>query len=377
MNRFRYEYPEPDDETFAVHLEAAPSPFGTKRHTMLRIGIKGRATAKTWEQDPVTIVFVIDTSRSMADRKIALARKVVYSFLEALGQDDRVGIVTYGSDARDALTPTTAEDSSMIRKVVASLETGGSTFAESGIQRAFEWADQEAKGGRDVHLILISDGVANVGRTGPEEILESVRANASRGIYLHTVGVGMTGYNDILMEQLANDGDGIYSYVDGNDEIDRLTREDFPSMLNIIAQDARVQVEFEPSVVRSYRLLGYENRDVADAAFRDKDLDAGEVGAGHSVTALYEMKLEPEASGVGAVVYLRYQDPDSGEFLESRHRFDVDNVKSQAKKGLPRVPTGRGSRAVRRDTGRELLGPGREPGGPDEVLQGPGTKVPQ
>ena len=332
VNRFRYGYPAPESGgPFTVHLEAAPSPFGTERHTMLRVGIQGRPVRHSEDRRPVTVVFVIDVSGSMDGERIRLVQDVVLSFLDVLSPTDRVALVTYGSDVRSVLDPVTVREARSIRRAVKSLETGGSTYAEAGLRHGFTVAGQEAAQGRDSHVFLLSDGVANVGATGSEGVLRSVRSHSSRGVHLSTVGVGMGNYNDILMERLANDGDGIYSYVDTAREADRLAGAGLPSLLDIIARDARVQVEFNPSVVRSYRLLGYENRDVADDEFRDDDLDAGEIGAGHSVTALYEMKLVPGAQGVGAVVRLRHEDPDSGEFLEDSWEFDSDSVLPSAR----------------------------------------------
>ena len=165
-------------------------------------------------------------------------------------------------------------------------------------------------------VILCSDGVANVGHTGAESILEVIGDRARDGITLTTVGFGMGNYNDVLMEQLADKGDGFYAYVDDLDEARRLFVENLTGTLQVIAIDAKVQVEFNPEVVARYRLLGFENRAVADEDFRDDSVDAGEIGAGHSVTALYEVKLHPSAEGRIATVYLRWEDPDSREVIE-------------------------------------------------------------
>jgi Ca-activated chloride channel family protein len=165
-------------------------------------------------------------------------------------------------------------------------------------------------------VILCSDGVANVGNTGPDKILESTREHASQGIQLTTVGFGMGNYNDVLMEQLADDGDGFYAYVDTQEEAEKLFVNDLTGTLQAIAMDAKVQVEFNPEVVTRFRLIGYENRALDDEDFRDDTVDAGEIGAGHSVTALYEVKLDDNAEGNLATVFLRWQDPDTQEVIE-------------------------------------------------------------
>ncbi len=146
-------------------------------------------------------------------------------------------------------------------------------------------------------VILASDGVANIGETGPESILRTIEEYAQRDIYLTTVGFGMGNYNDVLMEQLANQGDGFYAYVDTINEARRLFVNNLTGTLETIAKDAKVQVDFNPEVVARYRLLGFENRAIADEDFRDDSVDAGEIGAGHSVTALYEIKRHPDAEG--------------------------------------------------------------------------------
>jgi Ca-activated chloride channel family protein len=170
-------------------------------------------------------------------------------------------------------------------------------------------------------VILLSDGVANVGETGPDAILKTIAENADRGIYLTTVGFGMGNYNDVLMEQLADRGDGFYAYVDTIDEARKLFVQNLTGALETIAKDAKVQVEFNPEVVARYRLLGFENRAIADEQFRDDTVDAGEIGAGHSVTALYEIKRHEDAAGRIATVYLRWQEPD-GEVREIAKELD-------------------------------------------------------
>jgi Ca-activated chloride channel family protein len=169
--------------------------------------------------------------------------------------------------------------------------------------------------------VLCSDGVANVGSTGPESIWDTIDGYASEGITLTTVGFGMGNYNDVLMEQLADMGDGFYAYVDDIQEADRLFNQNLVSTLQVIALDAKVQVDFNPEVVSRYRLVGFENRAIADEDFRDNTVDAGEIGAGHSVTALYEVKLFPEANGEIATVYLRWEDPDNHEVIETSEYF--------------------------------------------------------
>ncbi|RME82610.1 MAG: DUF3520 domain-containing protein [Caldilineae bacterium] len=329
VNYFKQDYPQPDDGAFAIHLEGAPSPFGNERHWLMRVGLQGKRIDPADRKD-ATLIFVIDISGSMdRENRLGLVKRSLRLLVEELRPSDRVGIVVYGSQGEVLLEPTSAENKELILAAIDMLRPGGSTNAEEGLLLGYRLAARDLQPGRITRLILCSDGVANVGRTGPDSILEQVKGYVADGITLSTVGFGMGNYNDVLMEQLANDGDGNYHYVDTLDEARRVFVENLTGTLQVIAKDAKVQVDFNPEVVRSYRLLGYENRRVKDEDFRNDEVDAGEVGAGHSVTALYELKFEGEAQGIAATVYVRYRDPDSGEVQEiSRSLARADFVPS-------------------------------------------------
>jgi Ca-activated chloride channel family protein len=187
-------------------------------------------------------------------------------------------------------------------------------------------------------VVLCSDGVANVGETGADGILRQIEEYADQGITLSTVGFGMGNYNDVLMEKLADQGDGNYSYVDTLDEARRIFVENLTGTLQVIARDSKIQVEFDPQIVSRYRLLGYENRDVADEDFRNDEVDAGEVGAGHSVTALYEVKFHSGAEADWApalTVRIRYQDPDTHEVEEVARDLWLDEFHSDLRRTSP------------------------------------------
>src|SRR5690606_2095351 len=195
-----------------------------------------------------------------------------------------------------------------------SLQTNGATNAEEGLLLGYEMARRHFDPEANNRILLCSDGVANVGRTGPDSILERVASEADKGIDLTTIGFGMGNYNDVLMERLADQGDGVYYYVDDLEEARRVFVENLSGTLQTIARDAKIQVEFDPSVVLAYRLLGFENRDVADKDFRNDAVDAGEIGAGHEVTALYEVRFQKDVE-IGskkrfATARLRYAVPD-------------------------------------------------------------------
>jgi Ca-activated chloride channel family protein len=192
-----------------------------------------------------------------------------------------------------------------IRSAIAELRPEGSTNVEEGLRLAYDLADEGWRQGASNRILLCSDGVANVGATGPESILARIGKEAQRGIALTTIGFGMGNYNDALMEQLADQGDGTYHYVDALDEARRVFVENLTGTLETVAKEAKAQVEFDPRSVVRWRLLGYENRDVADRDFRNDRIDAGELGAGHQATALYEVRLRDGASGADRIATLR------------------------------------------------------------------------
>ena len=329
VNFFDHGYAPPEEGAFAIHVDGSPSPFGGDKHWLIRVGLQGKTISEEARKD-ATLVFAIDVSGSMGrEDRLGLVKRSLRLLVDELRPTDEVGIVIYGSVGSVLLEPTDGGEKRSIINAIDSLAPGGSTFAEDGLRIAYEMAAERVRPGRVTRVILLSDGVANVGNTGPDSILKQIRKHVDKGVMLTTVGFGMGNFNDVLMEQLANDGDGSYYYVDTINEARRVFVENLVGTLQNIAKDAKVQVDFNPDVVRSYRLLGYENRRVDDDDFRDDTVDAGEVGAGHSVTALYEMKLHDDADGVLGTVYLRYEDPDSGvvseidrEFLRSELAFE-------------------------------------------------------
>ncbi len=201
---------------------------------------------------------------------------------------------------------------------------------------AYRLAVDEVEPNRITRVIVLSDGVGNVGNTGSDSILRQIREYVDQGVTLTTVGFGMGNYNDILMEQLANDGDGAYYYVDTVSEARRIFVDDLTGTLQVIAKDAKVQVEFNPETVSRYRLLGYENRDVADEDFRNDAVDAGEIGAGHNVTALYELKLREAAEGSLGTVYMRYEDVGLNEVVEINQEFQRTALATSFEEASPR-----------------------------------------
>ena len=316
VNYFDYGYESPEEGAFAIHVEGSPSPFGGDKHWLLRVGLQGKTVSDEARKD-ATLIFAIDVSGSMArEDRLELVKRSLRLLVDELRPADEVGIVIYGDRGSVLLQPTDGGEKRSIMQAIDRLSPGGSTYVEDGLKIAYGLAAERVQPGRVTRVLLLSDGVGNVGRTGAESILEQIREHVDVGVTLTTIGFGMGNYNDILMEQLANDGDGAYHYVDSLTEARRVFVDNLVGTLQNIAKDTKVQVDFDPEVVRSYRLLGYENRDVEDEDFRDDTVDAGEVGAGHSVTALYEIKLHEGADGALATVYVRYEDPDSGDVSE-------------------------------------------------------------
>jgi Ca-activated chloride channel family protein len=316
-----YAYP-PEGQAFAIYLDGGPTPWGeTERYQMMRVGIQGYAVPAEARKD-VSLTFVIDVSGSMdMENRLELVKRSLELLVEQLRPTDSVSIVVYGTDARIILEPVRGDRKETILRAIYSLQPEGVTNAEAGLKLAYRMALQAFNPEGINRVILCSDGVANVGNTGAESIWDQIESYASEGITLTTVGFGMGNYNDVLMEQLADNGDGFYAYVDTLKEAERLFVENLTSTLQVIAMDAKVQVDFNPEVVSRYRLVGFENRAIADEDFRDDTVDAGEIGAGHSVTALYEFKLHPDASGQIATVYLRWGDPETHEVTELNKEF--------------------------------------------------------
>jgi Ca-activated chloride channel homolog len=253
--------------------------------------------------------------------RLPLVKQALRLLVDELRDTDQVAIAVYGDQAQIVLDHTSVTQRDTILQAIDGLQNGGSTNAEAGLRLGYQLASRHFKNGAINRVILCSDGVANVGATGPDAIRQSIRDYTAQGVYLTTVGFGMGDYNDTLMEQLADDGNGNYAYVDTLAAARRVFVENLTGTLQVIAKDAKVQVDFNPAVVASYRLIGYENRAVADADFRNDKIDAGEVGAGHSVTALYEITLTNQGRGDALVVQMRYADPQSGAVRELRQPF--------------------------------------------------------
>ena len=335
INYFEQGYPTPPDVAFGIYADGAPSPFANDGTYILRIGIQGYEIPE-WERKPASLTFVIDVSGSMdRENRLELVKRSLQMLVDRLRPDDTVSIVVYGSEARVVLNPTSGEDRATILDAIYSLHPEGSTNAEAGLRLGYQLAWNAFRGNAINRVILCSDGVANVGATGPDEILESIRGYADAGITLTSVGFGMGNFNDVLMEQLADNGDGHYAYMDTLDEAEKMFVEDMTGTLQIIARDAKVQIDFNTEVVARYRLVGYENRDVADQDFRNDTVDAGEIGAGHTVTALYAVQFRPNTTGRIGTVQLRWQNPDTFQIIEINGNINTWDLVSSFDQASP------------------------------------------
>jgi Ca-activated chloride channel family protein len=318
INAFEQGYRAPLEDTFSIVADGGPTPFTNRDEVLLRIGLQAREV-RDRARDDAALTFVIDTSGSMErEGRLELVKDALARLVDGLGRNDSVAVVTFGDEGRVLLEPTRATHRHEILDVIGELRPGGSTNLEDGLRLGYELARSSMTENGIDRVVLASDGVANVGLTDPQRILGRIREDAAAGIELVSVGVGMGNYNDVLLEQLADQGDGFYAYVNSPDEARRLFSEDLIGTLQTVALDTRAQVEFESNVVAAYRLVGYENRAIADRDFVDDTVDAGAIGAGHSVTALYAVRLN---EGVGrqapiATVRLRWTDPDDGRVDE-------------------------------------------------------------
>ena len=288
INYFEYaDAPPSDEQPFAVHLSAAACPWKTQ-HRLVRIGIKGR------ENDDVrpacNLVFLIDVSGSMnAPNRLPLVLRSLQMLTRQLGENDRVAIVVYAAATGLVLPSTPGDRQATILSALSRLSAGGSTNGGQGIQRAYDVAREHFVTGGSNRVILCTDGDFNVGTTSTGNLVRLAEHEAKSGVYLTVLGFGMGNHNDALLEQLANKANGNYSYIDSDAEARKVLVDQMGGTLVTIAKDVKIQVEFNPAHVAAYRLIGYEDRLLADRDFNDDRKDAGDIGLGHTVTALYEI----------------------------------------------------------------------------------------
>jgi Ca-activated chloride channel family protein len=337
INYFSYDYPEPEEDLFQITAEISDCPWNQETRLML-IGLNARDIPEEEIPDQ-NLVLLIDTSGSMYDQdKLPLAVSSLEYLIPSLGPEDTISIVTYAGSSEVALKgeSCTEEGKERICEVLESLEAGGGTYGEGGIRKAYELARETFLEGGNNRVLLFTDGDFNLGQTDDTELVDLVKKSAGEEIFLSIFGLGEGNYNDALAERLADEGNGNYSYIDSSIEARRTLGGAMKGTLNTVAKDAKIQVDFNPAVVKGYRLIGYENRAMDDADFMDDSKDGGEVGAGQQVTVLYELVMtgssmeipsahsrytetesltEAELSGGEEylTVSIRYQNPDAEE----------------------------------------------------------------
>jgi len=289
VNYFPYDYPLPTDSSpFGVTTEVAPTPWNS--HTrLLRIGIKASDRAVA-DLAPANLVFLVDVSGSMDRREgLPLVKSTLKLLVDQLRDQDRVSLVVYAGESRVVLKPTSGRDKTRIRNAIDQLTAGGSTAGASGIELAYQMAREGFIDKGINRILLATDGDFNVGVSDFDSLKQMAVDQRKSGVSLTTLGFGVDNYNEHLMEQLADAGDGNYAYIDNLREARKVLVDQLSSTLAVVAKDVKLQVEFNPAQVSEYRLLGYENRALKREDFNNDKVDAGEIGAGHTVTALYEI----------------------------------------------------------------------------------------
>lgn len=313
INYFPADVPAPTGDTLRIATDLTPSRFGTgdgKPRWMLRVVLRGREMPQH-ERKPLRLTFVIDCSGSMErEQRMELVKDALRMLVSQLDPQDAVAIVAFSDSAQQLAPMTPVINKARLEAAIDALQPKGWTHSEAGLRLGYETALEGLDTRATNRVIFLSDGVANRGITDPEELSKTVQPIRERGILLNTFGVGMTSHNDALLEQLADKGDGQCHYIDDLRQARRVLVERFMGTMETIARDVKLQVEFDPAQVERYRLLGYENRAIADVDFRNDRVDAGEIGSGHQVTALYELERTFAASDRPlATVRARWKDP--------------------------------------------------------------------
>ena len=326
VNYFPYRYPAPEgDSPFAVHAETMPCPWNPG-HRLVKLGLKGREL-ETKTRPAANLVFLLDVSGSMSDsNKLPLLKAALKLLVSQLRDDDRVAIVVYAGASGLALPSTPGSQKPTILAALEELNAGGSTNGAAGIQLAYRTAAENFRPGGINRVILATDGDFNVGTSSEGELTRLIEEKAKTGVFLTVLGLCMGNYKDSMLEKLADKGNGNYAYLDTLHEAKKVLVEQAAGTLVTIAKDVKLQVEFNPARVAAYRLIGYENRLLRSEDFNDDQKDAGELGAGHTVTALYEIVTAGDGVKLPGVDPLKYQRPavvkeESSELMTVKLRY--------------------------------------------------------
>ncbi|SCE61492.1 Ca-activated chloride channel family protein, partial [Streptomyces sp. Termitarium-T10T-6] len=348
VNSFRQGYERPKGNGFSVNIDGARigggGGTGASDWSLLRVGLATKTAPPTSERPPAALTFVVDISGSMAETgRLDLVRKSLTILADELRDDDSLSLVTFSDEAETRLPMTRVKDNrNRIKDVVSEMHPAQSTNVEAGIELGYEESVEGHREGATNRVVLLSDALANTGETEAEGILKKIdSARREYGITLFGVGVG-SDYGDAFMEQLTNKGDGNTTYVGDETQARKVFVDQLPAHLEIRARDAKAQVAFDRKTVKQFRLIGYENRKVADEDFRNDSVDGGEVGPGHTVTALYAVRLREGASGTVASATVRWLDPKTRKAQEETGTVTTGSV-GQGPSGAART-TGSRSR---------------------------------
>lgn len=324
INYFSYNYPEPkQDKPFALYTEIAPSPYNADKH-ILHLGIQGkRINADT--RPPSNLVFLIDVSGSMRSaNKLGLLKNALKLLAKQLDEKDKVAIVVYAGAAGTVLKPTSGKNHYAISQALDNLSAGGSTHGSAGIESAYQLAESVYINDGINRVILATDGDFNVGTTNQRALKQLISTKRKKGIELSVLGFGAGNYNDAVMQELAQNGNGNAYYIDTLQEARKVLVEELSATLVTIAKDVKIQVEFNPNNVREYRLLGYETRMLNREDFNNDKVDAGEIGAGHTVTAIYELSLQ--GSNNQQITPLRYEHKQVSQHESINQAINADEI---------------------------------------------------
>lgn len=330
INYFNYQYTPPEDQNqpFAAHYELGPSPWNADR-TLLHIGIQGY-TDSVNERPPANLVFLVDVSGSMhSNNKLPLVKKSLRLLTKQLRHDDLISLVVYAGSASVVLEPTEGDKKIKILQAIDQLQTGGGTHGSAGIELAYQQGQKAFMKEGINRVIMATDGDFNIGSRSIDELKSYIESKRSTGMQLSVLGYGTGNYNDHLMEELSNRGNGNAAYIDNLKEAQKVLIDEMGSTLQTIASDVKLQLEFNPQWVKEYRLIGYENRLLNREDFNNDKVDAGEIGVGHNVTAIYELTLTDAKSP--------WNDPLRYKALDETQNSHSNTIKNQDELGLLKI----------------------------------------
>ncbi len=341
VNYFPYNYPFPTGGyPFAVHTQTVDSPWQPEAK-LIKIGIQAQDLAKK-ELPPANLVFLVDVSGSMDEPdKLPLVKKTLRILTEQLRPQDKVTLITYASGEELVLPPTSGRNKDEILRAINKLQAGGSTAGESALKMAYEQAQKAYVKNGINRILLATDGDFNVGVADTEALKSMVAEKRKSGISLTTLGFGTGNYNEDMMEQIADAGDGNYSYIDNEKEAKKVLQHQLTSTLATVAQDVKIQVEFNPATVKEYRLVGYTNRTLRNEDFNNDKVDAGDIGSGHSVTAIYEIIPQGKQGWLNESRYQKAPAASGGKneyaFVKVRYKLPGQSTSKLIEQAVPAV----------------------------------------